>query len=165
MPGQLYPQSRIEKRKKKGALQGPLCLPFRANPSPRARIHSGGEKAQPSLAGGESRGTYRSSGRSWQEATVLPVSLCGYSRRPQTHKKTSRLCNSMPLPSVRVSHGSSSPTPTSPDPAASRWVICSWTRHCPLTAACLQAKPSQRRIRGKSLGVQTQRLTVKMNQE
>lgn len=38
VPGRLYPPSRIEKKKKR-ALQGPLCLHFRAKPS-RAGTHT-----------------------------------------------------------------------------------------------------------------------------
>lgn len=71
-------------KKKKVPFKDHFVYILEQSPRGRARTHGGGEKAQLSLALGESRGSNRSSGRSWQGVTLLPVSLCGYSGRPDS---------------------------------------------------------------------------------
>lgn len=167
MPGRLYPPGRIEKKKKKLPFKDHFVSILEENPSrAHTHTHGGGEKARPSLAFGESRATYRSSGRSWQEAILLPVSLCGYSGRPQTLTKNlpafATQCHCLPRGSAtgqprvtrprqpRQKHSDPSPTPpTQPPPEVGDLLV---VKTQSVDSCLLESPPSQGRVRGGAVG-------------
>lgn len=163
MPGRLYPPSRIEKEKK-SALQGPLCLHFRANPS-RAHTHTAAVKKLgcpwrlvkaerlTGAAGGVGRkrsccqsasaaiqGDHRLSQKTFQPLQLNATAFCGGSATGQPR-----------VTRPRQKHSDLS-LPPPPDTAAPKVGDLLVVKTQSVDSCLLASPPSQGRVGGRGVG-------------